>query len=164
MGLKALGNSAWRDTPKEVGDISRLLSWESASVIQKHILNIKNSCLPATTLFDPDSILDSQLVPLPPCVLRLPSPPSSSERPLPTPSPHQSPSSTMPPTKIAHCTPKFPGGGNYMPSQTSRHTTKSPRPLKRETSERVHNSNLANHNVNNIKDGVGSGNDSYTMY
>lgn len=47
----------------------QVLSWESASVIQKHILNIKNSCLPATTLFDPDSILDSQLVPLPPCVL-----------------------------------------------------------------------------------------------
>ncbi|KAF5122446.1 hypothetical protein E5D57_012926 [Metarhizium anisopliae] len=68
------------------------------------------------------------------------------------------------PTKIAHYTPKFPGSGNYMPSRASKHTNKSPRPLKRETSERVHNTNLANYNVNNIKDGVGGGNDSYTMY
>ncbi|KAK9445020.1 glycoside hydrolase [Metarhizium brunneum] len=68
------------------------------------------------------------------------------------------------PTKIAHYTPKFPGSGNYMPSRASKHTNKSPRPLKRETSERVHNTNLANYNVNNIKDGVGGGDDSYNMY
>ncbi|KID82980.1 glycoside hydrolase [Metarhizium guizhouense ARSEF 977] len=147
----------------------RVLPWEAASVIQKQILNIKNSCWLAAGLFDLDSILDSQLVPLPPCVLSYtavsallvgtaianPFPPSVTVK-------HDAP------TKIAHYTPKFPSGGNYMPSRASRHTTKSPRPLKRETSERVHNTNLANYNANynanNIKDGVGGGNDSYTMY
>ncbi|OAQ64366.1 glycoside hydrolase [Pochonia chlamydosporia 170] len=69
------------------------------------------------------------------------------------------------PTKIAHYTPKFPGGGNYMPSKASKkHNAKVSRALKRETGERVNNGNLANYDINNINDGVGNGQDSYTMY
>jgi hypothetical protein len=69
------------------------------------------------------------------------------------------------PTKIAHYTPKFPGSGNYMPSKSSKKdNTKVSRALKRETGEHVNNGNLANYNVDNIQDGVGNGQDSYTMY
>ncbi|TWU73844.1 hypothetical protein ED733_005336 [Metarhizium rileyi] len=65
-------------------------------------------------------------------------------------------------TKIAHYTPKFPGGGNYMPSNGfGKHSGNAFQGLIR---ERVYNGNLANYDVNNIHDGVGGGHDSYTMY
>lgn len=69
------------------------------------------------------------------------------------------------PTKIAHYTPKFPGSGNFMPAKDSKkQDSRVSRALKRATGERVSNGNVANYNVNNINDGVGSGSDSYTMY